>query len=123
MRRSLLIPLAVFPGIACGAFGATEDVKPTRSDGGATVTHPRADASVATDGAVSPSPTIEGGAPTGCAQAPFTERAIGLVGGYKRDLDRNRAAVAAVRRHLTLAGHDVTDVRILDLLIWSIRSS
>jgi hypothetical protein len=57
------------------------------------------------------------------AQAPFTERAIGLVGGYKRDLDRNRAAVAAVRRHLNLAGHDVTDVRILDLLIWSIRSS
>jgi hypothetical protein len=48
---------------------------------------------------------------------------MGLVGGYKRDLDRNRAAVAAVRRDLTLAGHDVTEVRILDLLIWSIRSS
>jgi len=26
------------------------------------------------------------------AQAPFGERALGLVRGYKRDLDRNRAA-------------------------------
>ena len=32
------------------------------------------------------------------AQAPFGERALGLVRGYRRDLDNNRAAVGAVRQ-------------------------
>ena len=53
------------------------------------------------------------------AQAPFGERALGLVRGYKRDLDRNRAAVRAVRLELARRGYEVTEVRILDLLIWS----
>jgi len=53
------------------------------------------------------------------ARAPFGERALGLVRGYKRDLDRNRTALKAVRQELARRGHDVTDVRILDLLIWS----
>jgi uncharacterized protein DUF6308 len=53
------------------------------------------------------------------ARAPFGERALGLTRGYKRDLDRNRAALRAVRRELARRGHDFTDVRILDLLIWS----
>jgi hypothetical protein len=52
-------------------------------------------------------------------QAPFGERALGLVRGYKGDLDRNRAAVRAVRRELARRGYEVTEVRILDLLIWS----
>jgi Family of unknown function (DUF6308) len=34
------------------------------------------------------------------AQAPFAERALGLVRGYQRDLDRNQAAVRAVRQEL-----------------------
>jgi hypothetical protein len=51
--------------------------------------------------------------------APFGDRALALVRGYKRDLDRNRAALRAVRGELARRGHDVTEVRILDLLIWS----
>jgi len=53
------------------------------------------------------------------ADIPFGERAIGLVRGYKRDLDDNRVALRAVRRALAQRGHDLTEVRILDLLIWS----
>jgi hypothetical protein len=53
------------------------------------------------------------------AQAPFGARAVGLVRGYKRDLECNRAAVHAVREELARRGHKLTDVRILDLLIWS----
>ena len=54
-------------------------------------------------------------------RAPFGERAIALVKAYKHDLDRNRTAVRAVRRELARRGHRLTEVRILDLLIWSIR--
>lgn len=53
------------------------------------------------------------------AGAPFRERAVALVRGYKRDLDRNRVAVGAVRKELAKCGYDVTEVRILDVLIWS----
>jgi hypothetical protein len=56
------------------------------------------------------------------AQAPFGERALGLVRGYKRDLDRNRAAVRAVRRELARRSYALTEVRILDLLIWSVAA-
>ena len=56
------------------------------------------------------------------AQSPFAERAVELVRSYRRDLDRNRAAMTATRRELARRGHDVTEVRILDLLIWSVRS-
>jgi Family of unknown function (DUF6308) len=52
-------------------------------------------------------------------QAPFGQRALALVRGYKRDLDRNLTAVRAVRQELTGRGYDITDVRILDLLILS----
>jgi hypothetical protein len=55
------------------------------------------------------------------AQAPFGERALGLVRGYKRDLDRNRAAVRAIRQELARRNSPLTEVRILDLLIWSVE--
>lgn len=55
------------------------------------------------------------------AQAPFGERALGLVCGYKHDLDRNRVAVRALRQELVRHGYDLAEVRILDLLIWSIE--
>ena len=55
------------------------------------------------------------------AQAPFGERAVGLVRGYKRDLDRNRVAVREVRQELASRGYELTEVRILDLLIWSVE--
>lgn len=53
-------------------------------------------------------------------EAPFEERSLALVRGYKRDLDRNRASVRVVRRELAKHGHSLTEVRILDLLIWSV---
>jgi hypothetical protein len=57
------------------------------------------------------------------AQAPFGERALGLVRGFKRDLDRNSAAVRAVRQELAGRGYGLTEVRILDLLIWSVEAA
>lgn len=51
------------------------------------------------------------------AQAPFAERALGLVRGYQRDLDSNRAAVRAARQELAGRGYGLTEARILDLLI------
>ena len=53
------------------------------------------------------------------AEARFAERAIGLVRGYKRDLDRNRVALRAARQHLATRNYELTEVRILDLLILS----
>jgi hypothetical protein len=53
------------------------------------------------------------------AKAPFAERALGLVRGYQRDLDLNRAPVRAVQHELAGLGYGLTEVRILDLLIWS----
>jgi hypothetical protein len=52
-------------------------------------------------------------------EASFGERALGLVRSYKRDLDRNRAAVRIVRLELAKRSYEVSEVRILDLLIWS----
>jgi hypothetical protein len=57
------------------------------------------------------------------AEAEFAERALGLVRGYRRDLARNRAAVRAVQRELARRGYPLTEVRILDLLIWSVEAS
>jgi hypothetical protein len=49
----------------------------------------------------------------------FAEHAIALVRSYKRDLDRNGSALSEIRRELASHGHRVTEVRILDILIWS----
>jgi hypothetical protein len=57
------------------------------------------------------------------ARSPFGERAVELVRGYKRDLDCNRAALRAVRLELAKRGYDLTEVRILDLLIWSAQAA
>jgi len=55
-------------------------------------------------------------------EAPFAERALALVRGYRADLDRNRTALDAVRCELSGRGLPLTAVRILDLLIWSVES-
>jgi hypothetical protein len=52
------------------------------------------------------------------AKAPFGERALELVRGYKSDLDRNRIALSALRREIRPT-QELTEVRILDLLIWA----
>jgi hypothetical protein len=49
----------------------------------------------------------------------FGERATVLVRGYKRDLDRNRSALRELQRELAGRGYRLTEVRLLDLLIWS----
>ena len=51
--------------------------------------------------------------------AQFGERALGFVHGYKADLDRNRAAMRTVKHELVRRNYALTEVRILDLLIWS----
>jgi hypothetical protein len=56
-------------------------------------------------------------------QAPFGERALELVHGYKRDLDGNRAVLRAIRQELARRDYDLTEVRILDLLIWSVAAA
>jgi hypothetical protein len=50
----------------------------------------------------------------------FGERATALVRSYKRDLDRNRSVLHEIRRELATREHSLTEVRILDLMIWSV---
>jgi Family of unknown function (DUF6308) len=57
------------------------------------------------------------------AETPFGERALGLVRGYKRDLDRNDTALRAVRQELATHDYGLTEVRILDLVIWSVEAA
>lgn len=52
-------------------------------------------------------------------RSPFGERALELVRGYERDLDRNGPTVRAVRQELARRNIGLTEVRILDLLIFS----
>jgi hypothetical protein len=49
----------------------------------------------------------------------YGERATALVRSYKQDLDRNRSALRQVREELASREYRLTEVRILDLLIWS----
>jgi hypothetical protein len=51
-------------------------------------------------------------------QAPFAERALDLVRGYKSDLDRNQVALSTLRREIG-RDRELSEVRILDLLIWA----
>jgi hypothetical protein len=54
-------------------------------------------------------------------KASFEERALELVRAYRRDLDCNGAVMRSIRQELATRGHRLTEVRILDLLIWSVR--
>jgi hypothetical protein len=49
----------------------------------------------------------------------FGARATALVRSYKRDLDLNRSALDELERELATRDYRLTEVRILDLLIWS----
>ena len=57
------------------------------------------------------------------SSASFGERATALVRGYKGDLDRNRPALREIQRQLARQGHCLTEVRILDMLIWSVATA
>jgi Family of unknown function (DUF6308) len=61
--------------------------------------------------------------PQTASSASFGERATALVRSYKQDLDRNRSALHEVQRALAGRGYQLTEVRILDLLIWSVATA
>jgi len=50
----------------------------------------------------------------------FGERATALVRSYKRDLDRNRSALQEIQQELASREYRLSELRILDLLIWSV---
>jgi hypothetical protein len=52
------------------------------------------------------------------APLEFGDRATALVRSYKDDLDRNRVALREVRSALAERGYTLTEVRILDVVIW-----
>jgi uncharacterized protein DUF6308 len=52
----------------------------------------------------------------------FGERATALVHSYKRDLDRNRTVLHEIQQELASRSYRLTEVRILDLLIWSLSA-
>jgi hypothetical protein len=52
----------------------------------------------------------------------FGERATALVRSYKRDLDRNRSVLDEIQRDLASHDYRLSEVRILDLLIWSVSA-
>jgi hypothetical protein len=53
----------------------------------------------------------------------FGEHATMLVRSYKRDVDRNRSVLRKIQRDLASHGYGLTEVRILDLLIWSVSTA
>jgi len=53
------------------------------------------------------------------ADDSFGERGIALVRSYKRDLDRNAQALRRIKRGLSSRGLRLSEVRILDIVIWS----
>ncbi len=52
----------------------------------------------------------------------FGEEATALVRSYKRELDTNRAALRETQRQLARRDHRLSEVRILDLVIWSVST-
>ena len=53
---------------------------------------------------------------------PFAERATVLVRRYKQDVDRNLPALREAQATLARRGYRLTEVRLLDLLIWSAKA-
>lgn len=52
------------------------------------------------------------------AGVAYSDRALALVRGYQRDVARNHGVLGAAREELAAHGYRLTEVRILDLLIW-----
>jgi len=54
------------------------------------------------------------------SEVSFGESAAALVASYKRDLDRNLTALRQIQRELASRGYrSMSEVRILDVLVWS----
>jgi Family of unknown function (DUF6308) len=56
------------------------------------------------------------------AAGAFAERAVALVRSYRLDLEANLGALRDLRMELGRGGHRLSEVRILDLLIWSVQT-
>jgi hypothetical protein len=61
--------------------------------------------------------------PQARSSGSFGERATALVRCYKRDLDRNRSVLHEIQQELASRTYRLTEVRILDLLIWSLSAA
>jgi uncharacterized protein DUF6308 len=61
--------------------------------------------------------------PDARSSGSFGERATALVCSYKRDLDRNSSVLRQLQRDLAGRSYRLTEVRILDLLIWSLSAA
>jgi Family of unknown function (DUF6308) len=61
--------------------------------------------------------------PKTSSPASFGERATELVRSYKQDLDRNRSGLQELQRELARSGYQLTEVRILDIVIWSVSAA
>jgi len=58
--------------------------------------------------------------PETASAGSFGERGIALVRSYKRDLDRNARALRELKSGLSSRGVSLSEVRILDIVIWSV---
>jgi hypothetical protein len=65
---------------------------------------------------------LTGDVPGTGSQGSFGEHATALVRTYKRDLGRNSSALHQLRRELARREYKLTEVRILDILIWSVSA-
>jgi hypothetical protein len=61
--------------------------------------------------------------PVPSSSETFGERATALVRSYKRDLDRNHSVLHQLQQELASHEYRLTEVRILDLLIWSVSAA
>jgi Family of unknown function (DUF6308) len=57
--------------------------------------------------------------PAARSSGSFGERATALVRSRKRDMDRNRSALKGLQQELAGRAHRLTEVRILEILVWS----
>jgi uncharacterized protein DUF6308 len=53
----------------------------------------------------------------------FGERAVALVRSFKGDLDRNGSVLHELQEELASRTYRLTEVRLLDLLIWSVSGA
>lgn len=58
-----------------------------------------------------------------CSSGTFGERATALVRSYKRDLDRNDLVLHEIQQELASREYRLTEVRILDIVIWLVLAA
>jgi Family of unknown function (DUF6308) len=65
---------------------------------------------------------LASGDPRMHSSGSFGERATTFVRSYKEDLDRNRSVLHEIQQELASRTYRLTEVRILDVLIWSVAA-